>query len=95
MAKAAKKATKAAAAAIHPVIAAQEITWRSDDLPLATVESILGKDHVAMIFAMPKKQAIAFAVSRGHGAFDACDRERYAAYRSIVTMLDPSLTIAR
>lgn len=74
-------------------LATPAITWRSDDLSIGRVETILGRETVEQIFAMPKEAAVARAVCRGRGAFDACERERYAAYRSLVTMLDPTLTL--
>jgi hypothetical protein len=63
------------------------ITWRTTDLSRARVEYILGRDWVAKFFAMPRAKAIAAARSRGHGAWEANEREYHAAYRSLERLL--------
>lgn len=77
------------AAKTNPVnLAVVPITWLTDDLTIGRVESMLGADFVAGFFADPdRKHAIAVAVSRACGAFDACEREYCAAYRSLARLL--------
>lgn len=72
-----------------PVTLRQEpITWRTDDLSIGRVETILGRNHVADFFEdRSRKRAINAAVARARGAWDANDRERYAAYRSLARLL--------
>ena len=66
----------------------EPITWRTDDLTIGSVETILGRDHVAKFFEdRSRKRAINAAVARARGAWDANDRERYAAYRSLARLL--------
>lgn len=60
-----------------------EITWRTTDLSLARIERILGRDYVEGILRLSPSAALARAQTRAAGAWDANDRERYAAYRSL------------
>lgn len=69
-------------------LAAPEITWRTDDLTIGQVESMLGRDFVARFFNMPNREAaIASVVGRIRGTWDANDREAHAAYRSLARLL--------
>ncbi len=65
-----------------------EITWRTDDLTIGRVETMLGRDFVALFFDMPNREAaIASVVCRIRGSWDANDREAHAAYRSLARLL--------
>jgi hypothetical protein len=72
----------------NPVrLATQKITWRTEDLSIGRVESILGSALVASFFKGPRAASITKAVSLAHGAWSANERERYAAYRSLARLL--------
>jgi hypothetical protein len=58
------------------------ITWNTEDLTLSQIKEILGEEHVSWI--LTKKDAIAHARCRAMGWWYANDRERYAAYRSLI-----------
>ncbi len=64
------------------------ITWRTDDLSIGRVETILGKDFVAAFFAADDREsAIGRSVGRAYGAWQANERESYAAFRSLARLL--------
>lgn len=72
----------------NPVkLAAVEITWRTENLNIGRVEGILGSDIVAAFFKGPRDAAITKAVCKANGAWDANNRELYAAYRSLARLL--------
>jgi hypothetical protein len=78
--------------ALNPVKLTQSpITWRTDDLSIGRVENILGRDWVAGFFDdKDRERAIGHAISRARGAWDANEREHYAAYQSLARLLGRS-----
>lgn len=73
-----------------PTLCVATIEWTTDDLPRETVECILGARTVRDYFAMDRKVAVGRALSRRAGWWDANEREAYAAYSSLVTLLRAS-----
>ncbi len=62
-----------------------DITWTTTDLTRAQVEDLLGSDCVARVEAQP--HAVVICGSRAHGAWQANERESYAAWRSLAVLL--------
>lgn len=59
------------------------IQWTSI-LTMRQIENVLGKPWVMMLIEETEPAKLArFCECRSVGAWDACDKERYAAYRSL------------
>ncbi len=67
----------------------KKITWSTQDLTLDEIGEVLGPEWVRVAFLQQDDLHIAHAraVCRAYGAWDANEREHYAAYRSLANLL--------
>lgn len=63
------------------------IDWNTTDLSRERIDTILGRAWVAGMLAKGTASARIACEVKAAGAWGACEREHYAAYRSLLALL--------